>query len=98
MLMDTHGTSNNTPSINSAPVVHTNPLKIQTKRIVFLILLVVFIVVITIAIVFSMNFQSPKTSQPTTPTSQTPPVNLKTNYQNPFDRRAQYENPFENLK
>ena len=93
---------NDTPPANSeAPVVHTSPPRLpllQRKMIIPFILLVLVVTAIIIGVTLFRNSQSQKTSQSNAPPSQTPPVKLKTGYQNPFDKNAQYDNPFENLK
>jgi hypothetical protein len=95
------GGASDAPIVNSeTPVAHTSlpkqPLKKNT--LVLFILLVTLITTVTIAVVLFRNSQSQKSDNKTSPSSQTPPVDLKAEYQNPFDKSAQYENPFENLK
>jgi len=87
----------------SIKVTHSilgKPLNQLLQRKVFIasLLLVVLGVTIAIGVILFRNSQSQKTSQSTASFSQTPPVNLKTDYQNPFDKSATYSNPFENLK
>jgi hypothetical protein len=61
-------------------------------------LLVVLIAAVTIAVILFRNSQSQKSDNKTSPASKTPSVDLKAEYQNPFDKSGQYDNPFENLK
>ncbi len=90
--MINNGGEKDTPPINSeTPVANVNTLP-------FFILLAIIIVVITIAVVFFISSQSQKSDNKTAPASQTPPIKLKTGYQNPFDKSTQYVNPFEDLK
>lgn len=95
------GGAKDTPAVNSeTPVVHTSPPKQPSQRntLVLFILLAIIIVAVTIAVALFRSSQLQKSDNKTAPSSQTPPVNLKADYQNPFDKSAQYENPFENLK
>lgn len=95
------GGANGSPVVNSeTPVVHANPPKQPLKRntLVLFILLVIIIATVIIAVVLFRNSQSQKSDNTSIPSSQTPPVDLKAQYQNPFDKSAQYDNPFENLK
>lgn len=99
--MDTHADPNNTPTVGSeTPVTQASVPKQPLKKNapLFFILLIFIIVAVTIAVVLFRNSQSQKTDNTTAPSSQTPPVNLRAEYQNPFDKSAQYENPFENLE
>ena len=94
------GGASDAPIVNSeTPVAHTSLPKQPLKRntLVLFILLAVVITTVTLIIVLFRISQSQK-SDNTTPSSQRPPVNLKAEYQNPFDKSAQYNNPFENLK
>ena len=93
--------ANGAPVVSSeTPVVHASPPKqpLQRNTLVLLILLVGIIIAVTIAVVLFRNSLVKKSDITTTPSSQTPSVNLKAEYQNPFDKSAEYENPFENLK
>ncbi len=99
--MINNGGLNDKPVVNfETPVAHVNPPKqpLQRNTLVLFILLVVILATITIAVVLFKSSQSQKSDNTTAPSSQTPPVNLKAEYQNPFDKSAQYNNPFENLK
>ena len=95
------GGASETSVVNSEiPVVPASPSKqhLQRKMLNPFILLAVVITAVTVAVVLFRISQSQKSDNTTTPSSQTPPVNLKAEYQNPFDKSAQYDNPFENLK
>lgn len=99
--MDTHVDPNSPSDVKAEiPVVSTNPPKQSSKKNIRLVsvVLIIIIVTITIVVVLYRSSQPQKSDNTTAPASQTPSVNLKADYKNPFDRSAQYENPFENLE
>ncbi len=101
VFMSTDSSPHDTPAVNpEAPVVHASPpsLLLQRRIVLLFLLLAVLVAAIIITVILFTSSQPQKTTQSTTPVSQTPPVNLKTGYQNPFDKSAQYVNPFENLQ
>lgn len=74
----------------------------QSRRKVFVISLfvIVFIAIITviITVLFLNNSENKLIKQTLRSPSQKPSIDLRSEYQNPFDKKASYENPFENLK
>lgn len=88
---------NNATSVNSeAPSVsNKQPAK---KKFLAIVLLTVVIVLVILLVSLSFSHKLQQQQNPSSTASQTPLINLRTEYQNPFDKNAQYENPFENLK
>jgi len=97
--MSTFGSPIDMPPAKSEPAVltATPPGQMSRKNVAFF-LLAGLIIAITAAVFLFTYSQSQNTSQSKNPVSQTPAVNMKKEYQNPFDRSQQHFNPFENLK
>lgn len=67
------------------------------KGVVHLVLLLVLLIVASsVGLVYFGVIKNPLLNLPFM--SQTPKVDLKTEYKNPFDQKTQYVNPFETYK
>jgi len=69
----------------------------QQKVFTIALILMVLIVSVTVSIIATRllgSTKAPSTSQSVTPASRTLPVDLKVEYENPFNKSSNYVNPF----